>query len=100
MTRGWTVCDQLPTINDRLSLFYRRLIWCLQECQPATEESIEQLLSAIDERRHITLLNAFESIYEQKLGIYQQLTIGDVMMNNLPSNCVMIRKVCSICLSS
>ncbi len=97
LSRGSAVRDQLSTSNGRIPLFYRRLIWCLQECRPAAEESIEHLLSAIDERKHISLLHAFESIYEQRLGIYRQIADDDNAMTavDLPANCVMIRKVYS-----
>uniref|UniRef100_A0A915BR60 RNA-directed RNA polymerase n=1 Tax=Parascaris univalens TaxID=6257 RepID=A0A915BR60_PARUN len=95
--RGSVVTDQLFDHDDSShnSVFFRRLIFASKECLLACEESLDGALAAIDERRRISLFTFFEYTYAQKVNAIRRLIKDEEVgaFNDLPPNCVLIRKV-------
>ncbi|VDM39772.1 unnamed protein product [Toxocara canis] len=97
LSRGGVVTDQLfdHSQSPMLNIFFRRLIFTSKECQSACEECLDGALAAVDERRRISLLTFFEYTYNQKLKAQRRIAgEKDIdSFNDLPPNCVLIRKV-------
>ncbi|KHN85807.1 RNA-dependent RNA polymerase 1 [Toxocara canis] len=97
LSRGDVVTDQLfdHSQSPMLNIFFRRLIFTSKECQSACEECLDGALAAVDERRRISLLTFFEYTYNQKLKAQRRIAgEKDIdSFNDLPPNCVLIRKV-------
>ncbi|CAD6191768.1 unnamed protein product [Caenorhabditis auriculariae] len=103
--RGSVVMDQLfnstesPLIDrQETPLFFRMIGRAMEECSRACEESLEQLLNALDERRAISLCKAFRVMFEERKLAYERVVAGhrlqDVgLLKPLPKNCVSVPKV-------
>uniref|UniRef100_A0A1I7UR53 RNA-directed RNA polymerase n=1 Tax=Caenorhabditis tropicalis TaxID=1561998 RepID=A0A1I7UR53_9PELO len=70
----------------------------MKECPKATEETLEHLLNAFDERRSLDVTYAFASIYKHRRNQYQRLLAGESLQDvglakPLPKNCVSVAKV-------
>ncbi|CAI2323842.1 unnamed protein product [Caenorhabditis sp. 36 PRJEB53466] len=112
ITRGSVFLDQLldvtdvhvpedqekPMVLEHEPLFLKIVRRCMKECTQATEETLEQLLNAIDERRNVIIVQAFQSLYKSRKVQYERLLSGESIQDSglakpLPKNCVSVAKV-------
>ncbi|GMT32410.1 hypothetical protein PFISCL1PPCAC_23707, partial [Pristionchus fissidentatus] len=101
VSRGMAVTDELfdaRTGKDqgRMSFFMKRLLWCMKECRLACEEALELVLTAIDERRNITVERAFDRLYSTRVELYRRSASSQrsvQAVRTVPPNCVLIRKL-------
>ncbi|CAB3404413.1 unnamed protein product [Caenorhabditis bovis] len=110
LTRGSIVTDQLFDFNSTICelgkpielddepLFLKVVRRGMKECERATEETLEQILNAIDEKRQVDLLDAFINLYMARKRQYERLLSGEKMQDiglarPLPKNCVAVAKV-------
>lgn len=79
-------------------LFLKLVRRGMKECSQATEETLEQLLNAFDERRQIDVVTAFTTMYQSRKIQYERLLKGESLQDvglakPLPKNCVSVAKV-------
>ncbi|CAI5441415.1 unnamed protein product [Caenorhabditis angaria] len=112
ITRGSVVTDQLfdwastqfPSVKgepielEKEPMFLKIVRRSMKECSRACEETLEQLLNSIDERRVIDLLDAFYTLFKSRRDQYERLLSGERIQDiglskPLPKNCVAVPKV-------
>ncbi|KAF8382708.1 rrf-3 [Pristionchus pacificus] len=99
ISRGTVVTDELfdaAKENNTVPFFIRRLLWCMKECQAACEEALELVLTAIDERRNITIERAFDRLYTTRVELYRRSASSHrsvQAVRTIPPNCVLVRKL-------
>lgn len=91
------VQEQPMELNEE-PIFLKVVRKCMNENRHATEETLEQLLNAIDERRSLDIIQAFSSLYEIRKIQYQRVMNGETLqevglVKPLPKNCVSVAKV-------
>ncbi|TKR67258.1 hypothetical protein L596_023438 [Steinernema carpocapsae] len=98
-SRGFSVMDQWFPIDNQeanyFPVFFSRVVWCLGECKEAVENTLENMLSIFDERKHhVNMVTVFEYLYEQNIkSLVEERDMDDCSYNDLPTNCVMVRKI-------
>ncbi|GMS82575.1 hypothetical protein PENTCL1PPCAC_4750, partial [Pristionchus entomophagus] len=101
LSRGTVVADELfdsgkSRDENVRSFFMRRLKWCMKECPKACEEALELVLTAIDERRHISIEKAFDRLYATRVNMYRRSASSHrsvQAVRAIPANCVLVRKL-------
>ncbi|GMT04159.1 hypothetical protein PENTCL1PPCAC_26333, partial [Pristionchus entomophagus] len=101
LSRGTAVTDELfdsgKGRDDNIrSFFFRRLQWCMKECRSACEEALELVLTAIDEKRNITIERAFDRLYSTRAELYRRSASSHrsvQAVRTIPTNCVLVRKL-------
>ncbi|GMR32585.1 hypothetical protein PMAYCL1PPCAC_02780, partial [Pristionchus mayeri] len=101
ISRGTAITDELfdaakSKEENCMSFFIKRLLWCMQECKLACEEALELVLTAIDERRNITVERAFDRLYTTRVDLYRRSASSQrsvQAVRTIPPNCVLVRKL-------
>lgn len=86
ISRGWRVTDQICESFCKQVAFR-----CAQRSREA-QYALENLVAAVDEHRNISLLVAFEKLYENAL-MGQNLIETSQEDEEIPKNCAKVRKV-------
>ncbi len=102
LSRGFIVTDQLRTSekqNVKMPLFLQRLEHCCRDEKEDwvfAQRALEQMLAAIDERKQLNLLSAFELLYqiqnEEGSEVAGQMG-GALDPVDVPGGCCLVRKV-------